>query len=296
MQADQANGRGFFTTPGRTASGTLVRALSSTFDDHWSQPRLFYNSLTPTEQQFLINAIRFETSHLTSTAVKQNVLAQLNRISHDVAVRVAQALGMDAPAPDEAYYHNNVTAGISIFNGTLPTIKTLRVGVLASTQSNATLGQAAQLKQRLTADGVVVTVVAEALGSGVDQTYSAADATGFDAVVVVDGAEGLFGNDNKAAASALFPAGRPGQILIDAYRWGKPVGALGKAEKALKSVGVPAGNAGVYSEEAVEDLVKGLEAGLATFRVSSLMIRLQAAERVTMLTHTFTVHRPIRYG
>ncbi|KAJ4304333.1 hypothetical protein N0V88_001946 [Collariella sp. IMI 366227] len=59
----------------------LVRALSPTFDDHWSQPRLFYNSLTPVEQQFLINAIRFETSHVKSATVKQNVLTQLNRFT-----------------------------------------------------------------------------------------------------------------------------------------------------------------------------------------------------------------------
>jgi catalase len=267
LQANQTSGRGFFTAPGRVANGNLVRLLSPTFDDHWSQPRLFYNSLTPVEQQFLINAIRFETSHLKSTTVKQNVIAQLNRISNDIAVRVAEALGLEAPAPDPTFYHNNVTAGISIFNATLPTIQTLRVGVLASTTSESSLQGAAQLKERLAQDGVVVTVVGETLAQGVDQTYSAADATGFDGVVVADGAEGLFG-DGKGAVSALFPAGRPGQVLLDAYRWGKPVGALGQGEKALNSVGVPVKGEGVFVETAVEELVTGLEGGLARFRVS----------------------------
>jgi catalase len=182
-------------------------------------------------------------------------------------VRVAEALGLEAPAPDPTYYHNNVTAGISIFNNTLPTIKTLRVGVLASTKSEASLQLGKELKERLARDGVVVTVVGETLVQGVDQTYSAADATGFDGVVVADGAEGLFG-DGKGAVSALFPAGRPGQVLIDAYRWGKPVGALGQGEKAFKSVGVPVEGEGVFVEKAVEELVTGLEGGLARFRVS----------------------------
>src|SRR6266536_917355 len=93
-QANQTTGRGFFTTPGRTASGNLIRAVSPTFADVWSQPRLFYNSLLPTEQQFLINAIRFETSHLTSSIVKQNVIIQLNRISNDIAKRVASVIGV----------------------------------------------------------------------------------------------------------------------------------------------------------------------------------------------------------
>lgn len=266
LQANQTSGRGFFTAPGRVANGNLLRRISPTFDDHWTQPRLFYNSLTAAEQQFLINAIRFETSNVKSTQVKQNVIAQLNRISHDVAARVAEALGLDVPAPDETFYHDNVTAGISIFNGTLPTIATLRVGVLASVGAEGSLAQAGELKERLAKEGVVVTVVAERLGSGVDQTYSAADATGFDGVVVAEGAEGLFGEG--ARPSPLYPAGRPGQVLLDAYRWGKPVGAMGTGEEAFKSVGVPVGGEGVYSEKGVEELAKGLEGGLAKFRVS----------------------------
>ncbi|KAK4157136.1 catalase A2 [Chaetomidium leptoderma] len=270
LQANQTSGRGFFTAPGRIANGNLVRLLSPTFDDHWTQPRLFYNSLTAVEQQFLINAIRFETSHIKSTTVKQNVITQLNRISNDIAARVADALGLDTPAPDPSFYHNNVTAGISIFNNsTLPSIKTLRVGVLASTSAAdggaSSLAQAAQLRERFAASGVVVTVVGETLVEGkVDQTYSAADATGFDGVVVAEGAEGLFGSARKD--SPLFPAGRPGQVLLDAYRWGKPVGALGKAGEALKSGGVPVDGEGVFGGDVVEEFAKAFEGGLGRFR------------------------------
>ena len=121
QQATQQRGRGFFTAPRRQASGRLVRELAPTFDDHWTQPRLFYNSLTPAEQQAVVNAMRFETSQLQSAAVRANVLAQLNRVSHDVAARVAAALGLEAPAADPTYYHANRTAGLSIANGTLPT-------------------------------------------------------------------------------------------------------------------------------------------------------------------------------
>ncbi|KAK4231512.1 catalase-like domain-containing protein [Podospora fimiseda] len=262
QQANQTHGRGFFTAPGRTvAGGNLVRELSPTFDDHWSQARLFLNSLTPVEQQFVINAIRFEASHLTNEQVKKNVLIQLNRVSNDVAKRVAVALGLDAPAPDPTFYHNNVTAGLSIFNETLPTIKTLRVGILVTTGNQASLDQAAALKGKLAADGLVVTVVAETLKAGVvDQTYSAADATGFDGVIIADGAEGLFDGSKK---SPLYPAGRPGQIVVDGYRWGKPVGALGNAKGALESVNIPTENAaGVVLSGDVDGFVGGFEDAL----------------------------------
>lgn len=238
---------------------------------------MFYNSLTPVEQQFLINAIRFEASHVKSQTVKRNVLTQLNRVSNDVAKRVAAALGMEAPAPDPTFYHNNVTAGISIFNNTLPSIATLRVGILASTKS---LEQAVSLKERLSQDKVLVTVVGESLTQGVDQTYSSADATGFDGIIVAAGAENLFDPKNT---SPLYPTGRPGQILLDGYRWGKPVGSLGTASAALGSAGVPS-TAGVYSEEDVEKFVQSFEKGLATFKVSaSLTLTVSPIARNSLL-------------
>jgi catalase len=248
-------------------SGNLVRALSSTFDDHWSQPRLFYNSLTPVEQQFLINAIRFETSHLKSTTVKENVLTQLNKISNDIAIRVAVALGLDAPAPDPTYYHNNKTAGISITNNTLPTIVTLQVGILSTTKA---LDQATTLKKRLAADGLVVTIVAEALASGVDKPYSAADATDFDAVIITSEAAqaGLFGN----STSTLYPADRPTQIAQNAFLFGKPVGyfgATGTSGETIVGAGFVEGQPGVYYGSDLEPFVAGVEAGLAIFKFTN---------------------------
>ncbi len=273
QQATQDQGRGFFTAPSRETSGRLVRGLSSTFDDHWSQPRLFYNSLTSIEQQFLINAIRFETSHLVSETVKNNVLTQLNRISNDIAVRVASALGLEAPQPDPTYYHDNTTAGISITNGTLPTIATLKVGILASignANGTASLNQAAGLKERFAADGLIPSVIAETLADGVDKTYSAADATDFDAVVVTSGAAdaGLF---SLTSVSTQYPPARPLQIANLAYLYGKPVAFFGadSAGNVLSDAGYKAGEEGVYVSAATDDIVKGIEDGLTVFKFTA---------------------------
>ncbi|KAI1313600.1 catalase [Xylaria venustula] len=271
QQANQTVGRGFFTAPSRTVSGNLVRELSSTFNDHWSQPRLFYNSLEPVEQQFLINAIRFETSHLQSTAVKQNVLTQLNKISNDVAVRVATALGLPAPAPDGAFYHHNTTAGLSITRDKLPTIAGLKVGILSSLDGKA-LSQAKDLKARFGNSTVDVTVVAERLVSGVDKTYSAADATDFDAVVVASAADaaGLF---NLAPGSPLYPPLRPLQIATSAYVFGKPVAYFGGSSPSqmLRAGGFASSNAtaGVFVGDDLDQMVKSVEDGLKTFKFTS---------------------------
>ncbi|XXH04636.1 hypothetical protein Hte_011054 [Hypoxylon texense] len=275
QQATQSTGRGYFNAPIRSTSGKLVRGLPSSFDDHWSQVRLFYNSLTPPEQQFLINAIRFETSHVQSATVKQNVLTQLNRVSNDIAVRVATALGLEAPAPDETYYHDNTTVGISITNETLPTVATLTVGILATTKnSNGTsaMSQAAALKERLTAEGLVPTVVAESLVAGVDKTYSAADATDFDAVVLTSGADaaGLFAL-SAGGISPLYPPLRPLQIASSAFLFGKPVAYFGGASPSdsLVAAGLDPQAEGMYASADMETLATGVVDGLKTYKFTA---------------------------
>lgn len=267
-QATQDVGRGFFTTPGRTTSGNLNRNLSSTFNDHWSQPRLFYNSLIPHEQQFLINAIRFETSKLTSIIVKKNVLIQLNRISNDIATRVATVLGLDAPAPDPTYYTNNASSHISIFNKTLLTTVGLNVGILTTNTNTASITQAVALSATLTSQGLNPTIVGEVLTANITSTYSAATATAFDGIIITTGAEALFTSN---FTSALYPAHRPLEIMQQSYRWGKPIGVMGSAV-ALKRAGLGVGP-GVYvmngmgmGSGVVEGMTENMQVGLKQFK------------------------------
>ncbi|KAL6710593.1 hypothetical protein ACN47E_008641 [Coniothyrium glycines] len=271
-QANQTTGRGFFTAPTRSYSGRLVRAVSSTFADVWSQPRLFYNSLLPVEQQFVVNAIRFETAQLTSDVVKNNVLIQLNRVSHDVAVRVASALDMTAPEADDTYYHDNTTTGVSIASDKLLKIDGLKIGYLTSvTASN---GNAAALKSAFDGLNVGVSVVAERLGAGIDQTYSATFAGQFDAIVVDGSVSGLFAqlgslagpNGTARAQSTLYPPGRPLHILQDGYNWGKPVAVIGLNASALTSLGLQSGEPGVYAGSDAASIVDPLVDGLYTFK------------------------------
>jgi catalase len=245
-QATQSEGRGFFTAPRRRLEGRLHRSLSPSFDDHWTQPRLFFNSLGPKEQQFLINGIRFETAHLTKEHIKRNVLTQLNRVSHHIAKQVAETLGMPAPNPDPKYYHENKTANNGVFGHQLKKLAGLKVGVL-TTNKAYDARTVDTLRAELRKDGISVSVVAERLQPGVDATYSMTDAIDFDAVVVANGAGYLFINSLKTR-STLFPAGRPTEILQDAYRYGKPVAFAGDASlDVLEFSRIPRGP-GVYFE------------------------------------------------
>jgi len=270
-QATQTEGRGFFTAPNRSTGGKLVRAVSSTFADVWSQPRLFFNSLLPVEQQFVINAIRFETAQLQSSVVQNNVLIQLNRVSHDIAVRVAAVLGLTAPEADPKYYNDNTTTGVSVAKDPLLKLDGLKVGYLTSVNAGNS-SSAASLKSALAASNVDLVVVAERLSEGISQTYSTSDATQFDAIVIADGTDALFESpsslrrSNSTNLSTLYPAGRPLQILIDGYRWGKPVAAIGSGNVAFKAAGIETKTDGVYAAGEISAISEEIEKGLKTFK------------------------------
>ncbi|KAM3514798.1 hypothetical protein MY11210_001522 [Beauveria gryllotalpidicola] len=263
QQADQSTGRGFFTAPGRQASGRLGRQRSATFADHWSQPRLFYNSLGRAEQQMLIDVLRLELSALRP-AVQANVLAQLNKISHDIARRVGRALGAEDPPPDDdRYYHDNTTAHMSAYGAALPTIAGLRVGVLVDSESGASVAQGRAVRDGFRGAKVFASTVGERTVEGVDRTLAATDATVFDAVVVADGTAALF--EGGDARSTFYPPGRPSQIVTDSFHWGKPVGFLGTGREAINRTGIQAGP-GVYVGSDVKSMVKDVKEGLATFK------------------------------
>lgn len=231
--------------------------------DHFSQPRLFLNSLSQQEQQILVNAIRFEMSNVKSVTVRQNMIVQLNKVSNDLAIRVASVLGLAAPAPDPTFYHDNTTQGVNIFGVPLPKVATLTVGLLATIKDPVSIQQAQALQERFARDRVNAFIVAEAFVPGVAQTYSQSDASNFDGLIVVQGAEALF---SAFQADTLFPLGRPNQLLLDSYRWGKAVGSLGSGAAAFSVTGIPA-TAGVFSNTSdVETLVQRFEGGLSTFR------------------------------
>ncbi|TID16573.1 mycelial catalase Cat1 [Venturia nashicola] len=271
-QATQQQGRGFFTAPGRSASGPLVRNVGSTFNrDFWSQPRLFFNSLVPQEQQFLINAIRFETSHLKSMQVKKNILVQLNKISNEISTQVAKVLGLPAPAPDSQFYHDRRTVGASHFEKPLLSLKGLKVGLLATSQ---TANSANAIKRSLAKEGVLLVVVAELLAPGVDMTYSSADAVNFDGVIVAMGAQHIF--SNNATSSSLYPTGRPQQILLDSYRYGKPVGFMGGGQ-VQDDARIP-GGPGVYVESDVAQMKRGYVNSSMTEGISEAVVTSDMAQ------------------
>ncbi len=89
-----------FTTLPLVQNAPKVRLRAESFADHYSQARQFYISQTPTEQTHIQNALVFELSRCERAEIRERMVSHLENIDKDLALAVANGLGLKAlPAP-----------------------------------------------------------------------------------------------------------------------------------------------------------------------------------------------------
>lgn len=74
-----------------------IRTRSESFNDHFSQPALFYRSLSKWEQQHVADAYTFELGKCKHTHIKKRMLWVISQIDADLAEKVAAGLGLEIP-------------------------------------------------------------------------------------------------------------------------------------------------------------------------------------------------------
>ncbi|CAM4294232.1 catalase [Gillisia limnaea] len=88
---------GGFTSYEERIDGKKVRERSESFSDHFSQPALFYRSLTKPEQNHVAEAYSFELGKCTYAHIKQRMLWLINQIDESLAKKVSKNLGLEIP-------------------------------------------------------------------------------------------------------------------------------------------------------------------------------------------------------
>ncbi|WP_341302768.1 catalase [Lysinibacillus sp. FSL H8-0500] len=116
---------GFVTYPS-TVEGRKVRQTAPSFKDHYSQARMFWNSMSDVEKQQIIGAFCFELGKCRPF-VRQGMVNVLAHISHDLARNVSKELGTTVPDVPESTVTKSSPA-LSLMNTTFVP-DTLRVGV-----------------------------------------------------------------------------------------------------------------------------------------------------------------------
>ncbi len=92
FQAGSATGFVSFPQP---VQGDKVRGNPEKFADHYTQATLFFESQTDWEQAHIVDGFRFELSKLTVPAIRERMVAGLRNVSHDLAQKVADGLGIE---------------------------------------------------------------------------------------------------------------------------------------------------------------------------------------------------------
>ena len=93
---------GFVDVPVRVAEAPKIRQNPASFDDHFSQVRLFWQSMTPVEKEHIVAAYTFELGKCYEQAIKERQLQCLAEIDPVLCEQVATGLGLPAPEPRTA--------------------------------------------------------------------------------------------------------------------------------------------------------------------------------------------------
>jgi catalase len=265
----------FIEVPEHIAEAVKERKSPASFDDHYSQARLFFRSLTPVEQDHVIQAYTFELGKCYEETVRQRQLLALANIDPALCAAVAAGLGMPAPEATEQVEDATPSPAVSQIGGSWPVVGRI-VGILSDEDSDLDAVRAAQTA--LDAAGIVPLVIAPSGGFlggpdggiTVQRTYLTARSIEFDAVIVAaSGAPApdvAQGRDAKAGEPGASLDPRVVLLLSEMFRHAKAIGGMGPAATCLDAAGIPQGAAGIVLGDDADDVVAQLTDLLAAHR------------------------------
>ncbi len=252
------SGAGFIEAP-RPVTGTKVREAPASFDDHFSQPRLFWLSLSDIEKQHLVDAFTFELSKCYEKPIRQRQLSVLANVDPDLVARVAAGLGMPVPAAEYEPADVGPSPALSQLGHSWPTDGRV-IGLLAGPGSS--LPDVAAVQQALNGAGMTCLVIAPIGGEledgGVTVTVQRSLATArsveLDALIISDG------------AASTPPDPRLLVMVAELFRHCKAIVGWGSASELLSAAGCPPDAAGVVITSDAAEIAQPLQQALAEHR------------------------------
>ncbi|WP_375483224.1 catalase [uncultured Mycobacterium sp.] len=241
--------------------GHKIRQRAKSFQDHYSQARMFWKSMSAVEAEHIVAAFAFELGHVETREIRSRVVDQLNLVDHELAAHVAGKLGL--PVPDEQPVDDKMPASpaLSQLNTATDSIESRKIAVLAA--NGVDVRGTDRLLRAMRERGAIAEVLAPigggtlAGGSGgelaVDRAINTMASVLYDAVIVPCGPESV---------AALSDDGYAVNFVTEAYKHLKPVGAFGAGIELLRKAGVAeqladgpdvVSSMGVVSTTAAED-------------------------------------------
>lgn len=231
-----------------------IRGRSESFNDHFGQAKLFFNSQTEVEKSHIVKALRFELGKVETAAIRIRMLGLLAQVDQQLAEKVALGLGAQVPDSPEKPMNHGVSPENEMGNQESTTVKQsvsssdALTMIKNPTNSNTITSRkvaiicnegvseacVANIKSALLKEGAKGFVIAPHQGSlktendgaiPVDFSFLTASSVLFDAVYIPHGKE----------IKALEQNEEIQEFLNDAYKHCKVIGADGDGQKLLKA-------------------------------------------------------------
>jgi catalase len=223
-----------FTHYPQWEQGPKIRKRSETFSDHFSQATLFWNSMADWEKEHITNAFRFELGNVQEMYIREKVVDHLNHVDHGLAVQVAEGIGVEPPERPAVENHGRRSPALSMAGQPRGPITGRKIAILAGEGVNAV--DVLAVRDSMIGEGLFCHVIGPRYGSlrgagnggaevEVDRSLPTVRSVVYDAVVVPGG---------RDAVDFLTECGDAVCFVAEAFKHGKPIGALGEGIELLK--------------------------------------------------------------
>ncbi|MFK0203291.1 catalase [Streptomyces lavendulae] len=266
----------FIEVPLELPATRKVRDAPASFADHFTQPRLFWLSMTPVEREHIIAAYTFELSKCQQEAVKERTLAVLANIDPRLCAEVATGLGLPAPAATEPLVDTDPSPALSQLGRTWP-VDGRVIGIIADPTCDVKGVRA--VRNTVLKSGMVPLVIAPTGGTlgpkrnpvTVRRTFATARSTEFDALLLAGTPQAAA--DAHGARDAKAGTPEPGSpdprvlmLLAEAYRHGKAIGGWNGSSRILEAAGIQADGPGLAFNDTAATALEHLTHALAQHR------------------------------
>ena len=256
----------------RVAEGTKVRAQPASYDDHFSQVRLFWLSMSPVEQEHIIRAYTFELGKCYEQAIKERQLQCLANIDPVLCEEVATGLGLPVPSPTVPLVDPVPSPALSQVGEAWPPDGRI-VGIVVDPDGD--LSGVDAVRTTIFEAGMVPLVIAPhggMVGDGitVQRTFATARSVEFDALLIagapVPAPDAVPQRDAKAGAADTVTVDPRVVLLVEeCFRQAKVIGAWGAGTAVLDAAGVD--GLGIVRGDTGADVLARVQEDMALHRV-----------------------------
>ncbi|MBB5802311.1 catalase [Saccharothrix ecbatanensis] len=256
------------------AQSVKQREAPASFADHFTQPRLFYRSLSPVEREHVVRAFTFELGKCYEQSIRERALRILANVDAELCAQVADGLGLPAPEATKPVGEVTPSPALSQIGQVWPTAGRI-VGIVVDAENQASLDGLHELRQAINAAGLTPLVIAARGGHLEDgleaqRTFLTARSVEFDALLLAaappPAPDALPSRDDKAAAqTAVDP--RVVLMIEECYRHAKAIGAWGDGPTALLEARVAPDDLGIVVGDSPAGVFQQVQELLGTHRV-----------------------------